>query len=287
VKNRSQKGIDMAEGPRRFGVIIGGMKCGTTSLFDYLARHPHVCASAIKETNFFSGDEFKETDLTNYHRLWPDWCAKKHEIAIEASPNYTKIPSRPNVAHRFAQFEADWRFVYLLRHPLERIESHLTHGQAREWNTSEANDHHIACSMYARQLDAYVDAFGSDSVLIVQSSDLRQKRTETLRRITDFLSLSTPVPQESASGTRNEWTAHRKDHPLVSWARQRNVLRAVGKLVPVGARRWIRRGVGTPVSRMKLDQESQHRILSQLRPDLVRLRDVYGVDASTEWGISI
>lgn len=277
----------MTNEPTRFGVIIGGMKCGTTSLFDYLARHPEVCGSAIKETNFFSGDDFQESDLSNYQKLWPDWCAEKHAIAVEASPNYTKIPSRPNVAHRFAQFQADWRFVYLLRHPLERIESHLTHGQAREWNDSEVNDHHIACSMYARQLDAYVAAFGRESVLIVQSSRLRQNRTETLGRITEFLGLSAPVTQGSASGTRNEWTAHRKDHPLVSWARQQNSLRAVRKLVPVGARRWIRRGVGTPVSRMKLDPESQDRILNQLRPDLVRLRDVYEVDASTEWGFEL
>jgi hypothetical protein len=105
-----RNGMNMTEGPGRYGVMIGGMKCGTTSLFDYLARHPDVCASAIKETNFFSGDKFEESDLTGYHKLWPDWCPEKHKIAIEASPNYTKIPSRPNVPQRIAQFQADRRF---------------------------------------------------------------------------------------------------------------------------------------------------------------------------------
>jgi hypothetical protein len=100
----------MDDGPRRFGVIIGGMKCGTTSPFDYLARHPDVCASAIKNNNLFSGDEFEEFDLTGYHKLWLDWCPEKHKVAIEASPNYTKIPSRPNVPQRIAQFQADRRF---------------------------------------------------------------------------------------------------------------------------------------------------------------------------------
>lgn len=273
--------------PERYGVIIGGMKCGTTSLFDYLARHPDVCASTIKETNFFSGDEFEASDLTGYHKLWPNWCPEQHKIAIEASPNYTKMPSRPNVPQRIAQFQADWRFVYLLRHPLERIESHLTHGQARQWNASEPDEHHICCSMYASQLDPYVHAFGRESILIIQSSQLRQNRTETLERITEFLGLPTPVPQENTSDTRNEWTTHRKDHALVSWARKKNALRAAGKLVPAKARRWIRRGIGSPVQRVTLNKDARDQIVRRLNPDLVRLRDVYGIDASTEWGIEL
>lgn len=277
----------MADGPERFGVIIGGMKCGTTSLFDYLARYPEVCASTIKETNFFSGDTFNQSDLTEYQQLWPDWCPERHRIAVEASPNYSKIPSRPDVAQRIGQFKADWRFVYLLRHPLERIESHLTHGQARAWNASEVNEHHIICSMYARQLDSYVDVFGREAILIVQSSHLKHNRTETLPRIADFLDLTVPPPEKDVSGTSNEWVTHRIDHPLVQWARQRSMLRAVGKLVPAGARRWVRRGVGSPVSRVALNTDSREQILDQLRPDLTRLRDQYGVDVSKEWGIPI
>lgn len=277
----------MAEGPERFGVIIGGMKCGTTSLFDYLAKYPQVCTSRIKETNYFSRDEFEQTDLSEYRRLWPNWCPGKHTVAVEASPNYSKIPSRPDVAKRIGQFKADWRFIYLLRHPVERIESHLTHGQAREWNASEVLEHHIICSMYASQLDSYVDIFGRQSILLVQSAHLKHDRVATLTRIAEFLGLTQPPSEESVSGTRNEWATHRKDHSLVQWARQRNVLRAVGKLVPAGARRWVRRTTGSPVSRVALDAESRKHILDRIHTDLVRLQDIYGVDVATEWGIEL
>lgn len=36
-----------------FGLIIGTMKGGTTSLFNYLAQHPQVCPCSNKEPDFF------------------------------------------------------------------------------------------------------------------------------------------------------------------------------------------------------------------------------------------
>ena len=34
--------------------IIGAMKCGTTSLFDFLTSHPDVCAPRNKEPHYFT-----------------------------------------------------------------------------------------------------------------------------------------------------------------------------------------------------------------------------------------
>lgn len=39
-----------------FAVIIGCMKCGTTSLFYYLSQHPQIAACNPKEPNFFADD---------------------------------------------------------------------------------------------------------------------------------------------------------------------------------------------------------------------------------------
>ena len=37
----------------RFLIIGGTSKAGTTSVFNYLASHPQICASEEKETRFF------------------------------------------------------------------------------------------------------------------------------------------------------------------------------------------------------------------------------------------
>ncbi|RPI52485.1 MAG: sulfotransferase, partial [Chloroflexi bacterium] len=39
--------------------IIGGQRCGTTSLYNYLVQHPDVSPAFMKETHFFD---------THYHR---------------------------------------------------------------------------------------------------------------------------------------------------------------------------------------------------------------------------
>ncbi len=44
-----------------FALIIGAMKCGTTSLFSYLAQHPEISACQPKEPDFFSYDDHDST----------------------------------------------------------------------------------------------------------------------------------------------------------------------------------------------------------------------------------
>ena len=38
-------------------LVLGAARCGTTSLHYYLAEHPDVCMSSIKEPNYFLFDE--------------------------------------------------------------------------------------------------------------------------------------------------------------------------------------------------------------------------------------
>jgi hypothetical protein len=54
-------------------LIIGAMKCGTTSLYSYLSEHPEVLMSSVKEPNFFL--EREELSLDEYKKLF-DGTAK-------------------------------------------------------------------------------------------------------------------------------------------------------------------------------------------------------------------
>jgi hypothetical protein len=122
-----------APSPGRFGLIVGAMKCGTTSLFNYLAAHPEVAACRTKEPNYFSSDDFRPDDPQSYFSLW-NWQPGVHKIAIEASVNYSKIPTNPNCADRIAQFsDCDFRFIYCMRNPFDRIASYVYHGLHAGW----------------------------------------------------------------------------------------------------------------------------------------------------------
>ena len=76
-------------------VIIGAMKCGTTSLHRYLDLHPQAAMSRPKELNFFIGPVAAgsaDWARGNWHR-GAAWYAAHFdpsaEVRGEASPGYT------------------------------------------------------------------------------------------------------------------------------------------------------------------------------------------------------
>ena len=66
-------------------VIVGAPKCGTTSLYAYLRDHPGICASPIKEPNFFCLD----TPALRVVDRWDDYrglfrSARPDQLRLEA-----------------------------------------------------------------------------------------------------------------------------------------------------------------------------------------------------------
>ena len=53
----------------RYALIIGAMKCATTSLFSYLAEHPAIAPAKIKEPEFFSRNQAHRAQVARYEDL--------------------------------------------------------------------------------------------------------------------------------------------------------------------------------------------------------------------------
>lgn len=71
--------------------IIGAPKCGTTSLAHWLAQHPEVFMSPVKEPHYFSTD-FPLTswrDPDDYHSLF-EGADTHHKAVGEASVWYLR-----------------------------------------------------------------------------------------------------------------------------------------------------------------------------------------------------
>src|SRR4051794_6897093 len=69
-------------------VVIGVNKAGTTSLFDYLGRHPDIGLSDVKELRYFSPLRYGESlePLASYAEHF-DHCLQER-YAVEATPSY-------------------------------------------------------------------------------------------------------------------------------------------------------------------------------------------------------
>jgi hypothetical protein len=175
---------------QRFCLLIGTMKSGTTTLFKHLAQHPALAGSREKEPNFFSRRENRDKGRAFYEALW-NFDPANHAWAMEASTDYTKLPSMPSAAYFALRFGAEFRFVYVVRDPLERIASHYRHGIGQGWIERPVAElllpDVVAICNYHMQLWPYAHAFDRERNLVLHQSELNTDLVGVLRRVCRFL----------------------------------------------------------------------------------------------------
>ena len=271
----------------RILLIIGAMKCGTTSLFSYLAQHPQIAPSREKEPDFFTKSPDFLQHLEEYRALWK-WREGVHRWAMEASTSYTKVPRFPCAAERIATMPGEFRFIYLMRNPISRIESHLRHlaltglPQPDAGSPGGIGTSMLAVSRYAMQLDEYERRFPREHVLLLSFEELQANPREVLDRVCRFLDID---PAFELKGLGTAFNPSRIDHPVYRALTRIPFLPTAAKLVPVRYRQALRNLISRdPSAVAKLTSEQCAWILDQLKDDLKRLHEHYGFDV-TSWGL--
>jgi len=178
-------------------VIIGSMKCGTSSLFEQLALRSGLFMSEPKEPNFFSDDANYARGLGSYTALFAG--ARPDQLCGEGSTHYTKLPTFPATIDRLKRHLERPKLIYMMRDPVERIASQYIH----EWTQKEVrgsfekavrqHERYVAYSSYARQLEPYLRAFGPESVLPVFLERVKRSPTEEFARVCSFIGDPTPA----------------------------------------------------------------------------------------------
>jgi hypothetical protein len=173
-----------------YALIIGAMKAGTTSLFSYLQDHPEICPSSIKEPEFFSSNQDHKISLDSYGHLW-EFNPEIHKYAMEASTGYSKYPLEPRVPQTIFEYGIHPKFIYIVRNPFDRIESHFNFmSQYDWWHKAIIHPNLIATSNYMMQLDRYFKYFSPDNFLILDFDDLCTDPVGILNKIYHFLDIS-------------------------------------------------------------------------------------------------
>jgi hypothetical protein len=186
-------------------VVVGGLKCGTTSLHHYLNLHPEVEMSRPKELNFFVAE-------LNWP-LGPDWYAShfsgRASVRGESSPHYTNRPRFEGVAERMRSVVADARLVYMVRDPIDRMLSHYLHNVGGGYDDrtladafADPESAYVTRSRYFFQLEPYLEEFGPERIEIVGREELKRDRPATMRRVFAFLGVD---PGFSSEQFEREW----------------------------------------------------------------------------------
>ncbi len=282
-------------------LIIGSMKSGTTSLFSMLAQHPQIAPVEPKEPGFFAFDDIYAQGVDWYHSLF-QFNPAQHRYRLDGSTDYSKAPLVGDVRKRMEGIgPAQFKLIYIMRHPLRRIESHARHTQRTRKEigqiVSPRPDHgldsgvsleSLAMGRYAAQLDIYKDCFDQGSLFLTTLEELKSTPDAVLQDLWRFLDLplhEVPLEQSNKGGNR------RVQHPLWGKLTANPKLNALAKSV-LGPQ--MRQNIKAKFSkqtqitgRFTLTPEEEAMVLALLAPDLTRLRDVYGVDVEELWNLTL
>jgi hypothetical protein len=170
-------------------IIIGGLKCGTTSIHHYLGLHPEVQMSKPKELNFFVEELNWDLGLDWYRARFDD----RFTVRGESSPHYTNMPRFRGVAERIERHCPDAKLIYMVRDPIERILSHWVHAKGAGYEfggmdevLSRPDTAYVHRSLYWMQLQPYLERFDRERIEVVTQEELQGDRQETMRRAFRF-----------------------------------------------------------------------------------------------------
>ena len=199
--------------------IIGAVRSGTTSLFNYLNIHPQLESARIKEPSYY-GYNFNKGRSWYLTQFPPRRRFGKDTLFFEASPIYLHDPK---AAQRMYGDFPNAKIVVLLRDPIERAVSHYsfcsdpesifvkTHAKNNpgllESRTieeafyselkgqGERNIHkYCALGLYARQLQRFMRYYPIEQFHFIETGELRDETLQdTLKSLFLFLGVDEKI----------------------------------------------------------------------------------------------
>ncbi len=286
-RHRTRRGLRRPRSGLPNLLVIGGLKCGTTSLHHYLNLHPEIEMSRPKELNFFVAE-----------LNWPlgrDWYATHFDpraaVRGESSPHYTNRPRFEGVAERIGSLLGEPRLIYVVRDPIDRMLSHYLHNvgggyeqRALTEALSDPDSSYVARSRYAYQLEPFLDAFGPERVEIVTREELKRDRPGTMGRVFAFVEVdpgftSEQFEREWETGTAKGGARFRILDQAVRLPGLRALDRNFDRL-PESLRWLVERVVHDPatgeVAKPEVPAQLREQLADLLREDTERLGELTG-----------
>jgi hypothetical protein len=216
---------------------VGAQRCGTTWWWRLLYDHPSIHLGAGKELHFFDGlfaRDFTDGDVARYHALF---ARPAGTLTGEWSPRYMHSFWTPRLLRRAAP---DARILVMLRDPLERYRSGLSHELARVGRVERRRrGTHVAAmcaadalsrSLYAPQLERILEHYPRDQVLMLQYERCVSDTTGELQRTYAFIGAEPADHMPSVASVQRRGPGARR-HALASET-EGDVLRAIHADLP-------------------------------------------------------
>jgi hypothetical protein len=285
-------------------VIIGAAKAGTTALYWYLADHPDVFMSPIKETNFLAygldargellyGDrehhQFPVKSLLEYEALFE--AADGAHAVGEASPMYMECPQS---ADRIHDLLPSARIICGLRQPVDRAYSDYlmylrSRGRAfdpaRDLSPSAAwlqpDSHWMQIGRYHEQLSRYYEVFDREKIHVFLFDDLKRSPLNVVQGLYRFLNIDANVVPDLE--TPHNVGGIPASRPLEGLLTSRAIKSLAEPWVPKPVANWMRRLRTRNLRQVPaLSPELRQHLTNGFREDIVRTSELIGRNL-THW----
>jgi len=280
--------------------IVGTMRAGTTSLYEYLNRSPGVFMSKEKEPRYFSGVFEKRPRIENkseYLKLFQDSAGS---TAIgEATTSYLLDPEAPENIYSALPHA---RIIIMLRNPRDRAFSHwhfntvrgqiagknetLSFRNAIEAELADQSQKFFGISRlyieqgyYAKQVARYFDRFPRNQVKVIIFEDFIKNTNPVTQDALSFLHIEPhdisigQVYNAAQSFARRETRGNLAARVLHS-----KTIRAFGRVIPTPIRSSVKRKV---LERKKANprmRPGDRKFLDDLyRDDISKLEKILGL----------
>jgi hypothetical protein len=277
--------------------IVGAVKCGTTTLYALLKKHPQVFLPDIKEPHFFADitpppearDELFPGDVKGYQRLYRE--ARGYAAIGDASPGYLWDQG---ASRRIHEVSPHARIIILIRDPVVRAHSHflmnvLHGGETLSFIDALRLDYamkdkrfwrdrlYVDLGMYHEQVLRYFNVFGKDQVMVLLFDDLQRNPGEFLASVACHIGVD-PLRLEAADSSHAH-NSYREPKFQAAYriATGRIAKRLLRTCLPHSMQEWLR---STPLlyraKRPPLDDESRRFLQGIYDPDITRLEELLG-----------
>ena len=262
---RGYVGFGSATSSRRLRpdlLVVGGQRCGTTSLFRALEQHPQIIRPTLNkginyfDINYHRGEQWYAGHFPTTRSIRQRTDDDRESVAFEASGYYLFHPLAPE---RIARDLPNVKIIAMLRDPVERAFSAWKHERARGFDTepfdraiemedertrgesarmredpryqSYAHRHfaYAARGDYPELLGRYYDRLPAAQIHVVYSEDFFADPAAEFTRITRFLGV------DHAPGLVFEQHNARRSGPMPQRGQQLLVERFSGQVAQLEA----------------------------------------------------
>lgn len=275
----------MDNGPNFF--VIGAQRSGTTRLCALLDQHTQVIIPT-KEPMFFQSERDMMAKEEWYRQLFQD--LPTDAVKGDGSTYYSMCGLYPGTAERIHGFNPRAKVIYMVRHPLRRIES----AWAQLLSVGDANgvrgfDYTVRKtqlltdpSLYWKQLSEYRRFFPDEQIAVRFFEDFARGEAAVVRSCLSFLGVDASAPVDLGTGHMQNASAGKRQYAVaVDLVRALPGYQKVKRLIPQRVKTYGTQNFTRPVAtEVRWKDETLQWASELLRPDSEAFLRYMGRDVS-------